>query len=152
MKLLKKTAFCLLLIIGSNLSTFGQSTAQSLIEKFFNDYENKGAKLAVEELYKTNVWTSRIQDQVDDIKNKLSNFNEDLVGKYHGHVFLDKIEAADCFTIQTYLLKFDRQPLRLTFKLYKPNDKWILYSFSFDDSIDEDLEKALNLKYSMKEK
>lgn len=152
MKLLKVTAFCLLLIIGSNLSTFGQSTAQSLIEKFFNDYENKGAKLALEELYRTNDWTSRIQDQVDDIKNKLSNFNEDLVGKYHGHVFLDKIEAADCFTIQTYLLKFDRQPLRLTFKLYKPNDKWILYSFSFDDSLDEDLEKALNLKYSMKEK
>ena len=152
MKLLMKTTVCLLLILGSNLSAFGQLTAQSLIDKFFDNYENKGAKIAVEELYETNVWTSRIQDKVDDIKNKLSNFNEELVGKYHGYVFLDKIEAADCFTIQTYLLKFDRQPLRLTFKLYKPYDKWILYSFSFDDSLDEDLEKALNWRYSLKDK
>jgi hypothetical protein len=82
----------------------------------------------------------------------LTNFNEELVGKYYGHVFVDKIEASDCFSIYTYLLKFDRQPLRLTFKLYKPNDKWILYSFSFDDTFDDDLEKALIMRYSYKEK
>jgi len=152
MKLIKKLSLCVLLILGSSLFTFGQSTPQSLIDKFFNDYEKKGAKIAVEELYKTNVWTSRIQDKVDDIKNKLTNFNEELVGKYYGHVFVDKIEASDCFSIYTYLLKFDRQPLRLTFKLYKPNDKWILYSFSFDDTFDDDLEKALIMRYSYKEK
>jgi hypothetical protein len=65
---------------------------------------------------------------------------------------LDRIEAADCFSIQTYLLKYDRQPLRLTFKLYKPGDKWIMYSFSYDDTLDEDLEKALNWRYSLEGK
>jgi hypothetical protein len=152
MKQIQIISFSLLLFFGSNYLTFGQSTAQSLVDKFFIDYEKKGAAVAVDELYKTNVWTSRIQDNVNDIKNKLVGFNEELVGKYYGYVFLDQIETADCFSIQTYLLRFDRQPLRLTFKLYKPNDKWILYSFSFDDSLDEDLEKALNWRHSMKEK
>jgi hypothetical protein len=146
-----KTIIFLVLSFGCNL-TFGQLTSQSLVDKFFNDYEKKGAKIAVEELYKTNVWTSRIKDQVDDIKSKLENYNEELVGKYYGYVFIDKIESSDCFAIYSYLLKFDRQPLRLTFKLYKPSDKWILYSFSFDVSFDEDLEKSLIWRYTNKDK
>jgi hypothetical protein len=138
-------------VIGSNLLTFGQSTAQSLIDKFFNNYETKGAIIALEELYKTNSWNSHITDDITNIKNKLAGYNEELVGKYYGYIFLDKIESVNCFSIYTYLLKFDRQPLRLTFKLYKPNDKWVLYSFSFDDTLDDDLEKALNLRYSIKQ-
>jgi hypothetical protein len=153
MKLIKTTATLILLLsFGFDSLTFGQLTSQSLVDKFFNDYQNKGAKIAVEELYKTNIWTTRIKDKVDDIKNKLESYNEELVGKYYGYVFIDKIESSDCFAIYSYLLKFDRQPLRLTFKLYKPNDKWILYSFSFDDSFDEDLEKSLIWKYTNKDK
>jgi hypothetical protein len=150
MKLLIKTVVCLLLITGSNFHAFGQLTAQSLIDKFFNDFEKKGAMVAVDELYKTNVWTTKIQDKVDDLKTKLAGYNEGLVGKYYGYVFVDKLESTDCFSIYRYFLKFDSQPLLLTFKLYKPNDRWILYSFGFDDSFDEDLEKALKLRYSKK--
>ena len=148
---IKKLLLSFSIIIVNCLATVAQTSAQSLIDKFFSDYEKKGAAIAVDEIYKTNVWASRVQDNVNDVKNKLANFNEELVGKYYGYVFIDKIETSDCFSIFTYLLKFDRQPLRLTFKLYKPNDKWILYSFSFDDTFDEDLEKALIWRYSFKE-
>ena len=47
-------------------------------------------------------------------------------------------------------MKFDRQPLRITFKFYKPDTKWRLFAFQFDDDFDNDFEKALIWKYSMK--
>jgi hypothetical protein len=34
---------------------------------------------------------------------------------------------------------FERQPVRLEFVFYRPKDKWIIYSYSFDDNIDEEL-------------
>lgn len=151
MKKLKIVLSTLVILIAISSNSSGQSTSQSLIDDFFNDYETEGAKVAVENIYKTNPWTSRIADDVENVKNSLASFNDELVGKYYGYVFIDKIETSDCFSIYTYFIKFDRLPLRLTFKFYKPDDKWTLFSFKFDDEFDDDFEQALIWKYSMKE-
>ena len=45
------------------------------------------------------------------------------------------------------MVKYDRQPMRFTFKLYKPNDKWILFSFKIDVDLDDELEQAAKLYY-----
>ena len=127
-----------------------QSSAQSIIDKFFSDYEKSGPKESVENVYKTNPWMTKISDDIITVKNKFAAYDEELVGKYFGYVFVDKVETSDCFAIYTYLMKFDRQPLRITFMFYKPDTKWRLFAFQFDDSFDDDFEKALIWKYSIK--
>lgn len=138
--------FYFLLTISCN----AQSSAQTIIDKFFSDYEKIGPKESIENIYNTNPWMTKISDDIISIKNKFASFDEELVGKYFGHVFVDKVETSDCFAIYTYLMKFDRQPLRITFKFYKPDTNWRLFAFKFDDDFDDDFEKALIWKYSMK--
>ncbi len=49
--------------------------------------------------------------------------------------------------LYSYLVKYDRQPLRFIFKFYKLNDKWVLYSYALDDSLDDEIQEAAKLYY-----
>ena len=51
-----------------SLSANSQNTPESIIEKFFDNYKNKGAELAVEEMYATNPWTIRVKDAINNRK------------------------------------------------------------------------------------
>lgn len=124
-----------------------QESPEDIIDTFFENYENKGAEYSVEELYKTNPWTTRIEDAVHNVKTQLARFNDDLVGEYYGYEKLVKKQLGESYVLYAYFLKFDRQFLRLTFQFYKPNDKWMLYSFQFDDNFDEEIEEAAKLYY-----
>ncbi|WP_143102442.1 hypothetical protein [Lutibacter maritimus] len=137
----------LLVIMTISLSANSQNTPESIIEKFFDNYKNKGAELAVEEMYATNPWTIRVKDAINNIKTQLARFDNDLVGEYYGYEFLTKKQIGDSFILYSYFLKFDRQFLRLTFQFYKPNNEWRLNSFKFDDSFDEELEESAKIYY-----
>jgi hypothetical protein len=100
----------------------------------------------VRELYKTNVWTERIKDDIENIANKLNGFTLDYVGKYYGYELITTKKFSE-FELHSYLVRYDRQPIRFTFKFYKPNDKWMLYAFQFDDSFSKEIEEAAKLYY-----
>ncbi len=145
------TKLILVFVLFVTVDSFGQNSPQEIIDDFFKNYEQKGAKEALDKLYETNKWMSRKTDAVNNVKNEFARFDDELVGKYYGYVFIDKIETSDCYAIHTYFLKFGRQPLRLTFAFYKADKDWMIYGFKFDDSFDVDFEKALIWKYSSKE-
>jgi S-methylmethionine-dependent homocysteine/selenocysteine methylase len=139
-----KTKLTVILLCGLTISTnvWAQSTSQSLIDTFFSDYQNSGADVAVTKLYATNPWTSRIQDQIDNVKAQLSRYDKDLVGEYYGYEKIVTRSISNSFELHAYFMKYDRQFLRVTFMFYNPNGKWRLYSFSFDSSYDDELEEA----------
>ncbi len=122
-----KTSIRLKIVVISflfvSVNLFGQDNPQSIVDNFFANYEKKGAEEAIDLLYATNKWMERKSDGINNLKSQLSRFNEGLVGEYFGHVFIDKIKTSDCYEIHTYFMKFDRQPLRLTFHFYKASDK-----------------------------
>ncbi len=136
----------LLLITISSLKTFAQDDGQKLVDDFFSNYE-KGVEVAVDELYKTNPWTTRIQDAINNIKTQLARYNEDLVGKYYGHEHILTKQLGNSYVLHSYLIKFDRQALRFTFQLYKPDKEWRLASFAFDDNFDDEIEEAAKMYY-----
>lgn len=141
------------LILGIFFLFFGASYVQAqnygkeIIDDFFSNFENHGADVAVTELYKTNPWTTRIQDAINNVKNQLSQYDENLVGKYHGHELIVTKKLGESYVLHSYFLKFDRQFLRLTFQFYKPLNEWRLYSFQFDDSYADEIEEAARLYY-----
>jgi hypothetical protein len=132
------TTFCL-------SSAFAQNTEKEIIDQFFTLYDDNPTA-ALDYIYNTTPWVDSQGDGVKSLKGKLENLIE-LIGSYNGKEFIADATLGECFSMFVYLVKYDRQPLRFTFKFYKPNDKWILYSFSYDDSIDDDLEEVIKYRY-----
>ena len=111
---------------------------QPLVVKFFATLEAGEPLEALNELYATNPWMERAKDQVDKLKTQFTNLPE-LVGAYRSHSLLAEESVAERLVYMSYFVAYERQPIRFEFVFYRPRDKWILYSFSYDDKIDEDL-------------
>ncbi|WJJ95216.1 hypothetical protein [Algibacter luteus] len=140
-----KIVFFILMFSATGI-LFAQSSPQSLINDFFETYEKDAGK-AVKDLYSTNIWTERIKDDIDKIIGTVNGFTESYMGKYYGYELITFKKFAESFILYSYLVKYDRQPLRFIFKFYKPNDKWVLYSYALDDSLDDEIQEAAKLYY-----
>jgi len=136
----------LIAFICISTQMFGQDSPQTLIDNFFKTYEKDAGK-AVEELYKTNIWTERMKDDIENVINTVNGFTKDYIGVYYGYELITSKQFSESFQLYSYLIKYDRQPLRFIFKFYKPNDNWVLYAFALDDSIDDEIEQAAKLYY-----
>ena len=61
-------------------------------------------------------------------------------GKPVGIEFMKTEKGGKSLLRINYLIKHERLALRVIFTFYKPNDKWLLIGFSWNDKIDELLE------------
>ena len=128
--------------------SYGQSSTQEITENFFSLYAKDPIK-AVEYAFSTNKWFDRNQDGVANLKTKLKN-TVDLCGEYYGYELLSEKTAGQSIKMITYIVKYDRQPIRFSFFMYKPKDTWKVNNFSYDENIDTDLEEATKA-YRLKE-
>ncbi len=139
---MKTKVLVILSLLILSKSTFAY---QGEIDNFFKLYESGKSLEAVDSIYSTNKWISQKSDDVHNVKTQLQNL-QSLVGKYQGKVLLGEEDIADRLTHVTYLALFERQPVRLEFVFYRPQEEWIIYSFSFDDDIDDELESVSRRK------
>ena len=139
---MKKILTVLLISISGTL--FAQSKPQDFRNNFFATYKKDAGK-AVKELYATNIWTDRIKDEVENISTTVNGFTESYMGNYFGYEIITKKKFAQSFELYSYMVKYDRQPLRFIFKFYKPNNNWVLYSFAIDDALDSEIQEAAKL-------
>ena len=139
---MKKLLFVVLISLSGNF--FAQTTPQTMINTFFATYKTDAGK-AVTDLYETNKWTLLIQDDVDKIVKTVNGFTLSYMGKYYGNEMITSKKFSESFILYSYIVKYDRQPIRFIFKFYKPSDKWVLYSFALDDDLDDELEEAAKL-------
>ncbi|HYR28585.1 MAG TPA: hypothetical protein VEU30_08970 [Thermoanaerobaculia bacterium] len=76
--------------------------------------------------------------EIDSIANTTATqwpIVEQRYGASIGTEFLTEQPLGNSFVRLIYLQKFERHAIRWVFIFYKPNDRWIVNSFSFDDSI-----------------
>lgn len=135
----KFTVFVVLCLFNFNFS-FSQESNDAIIEKFFNLYKETPA-IAIDYIFGTNEWMERSQDQVDNVKNQIEKIIP-LMGEYYGFELITKKSIGKNLILKSYLVKYDRQPLRFNFTLYNPNKKWKILNFSYDDNLDEELVEA----------
>ncbi|UZR94260.1 hypothetical protein [Chondrinema litorale] len=103
---------------------------------------SRNLKKAVDYIFSTNKWISEeSQEGIDNVKDKLENFLG-LVGEYYGYDLITKKNVGENYELWSYIIKYDRQPLRFTFVLYRPKDKWQLQNFQFDDNLGDELKDA----------
>lgn len=113
-----------------------------VVNSFFDIFEEKGSDQAIGYLFSTNKWNSGSEEQIKEVKKELKKTTDQL-GKFYGFEYIGTTSINDDLIQYTYLVKYDRQPLRFTFTLYKPVDKWQIQNFHFDYNIIEELkEKA----------
>ncbi|TDU34492.1 hypothetical protein BXY82_2817 [Gelidibacter sediminis] len=134
------------LMILTSINLFAQSSPQKLIDTFFATYEKDAGK-AVKDLYATNRWTERIKDDIDKIIGTVNGFTDNYMGQYYGHELITKKKFAESFILYSYLVKYERQPIRFIFKFYKPNEEWVLFSYALDDKLDDEIQEAAKLYY-----
>jgi hypothetical protein len=130
------------------LSSFGQTTSEEIIEHFFQVYK-KDPSAAVDDFFSHNKWISGKKDDVTNLKVQLKNWI-DQVGEYHGYELITEKSIGNSYKLFSYLIKYDREPIRFMFLLYKPADTWQTQSFSFNHNMDDELEEAAKA-YRLKE-
>jgi hypothetical protein len=139
----------LIYFILCSVSCFSQDDPQKIIDKFFVLYSANKTAEAIDYLFATNKWMDGSKDQIENTKFKLSGTLK-VIGEYSGYAVISKKTVGEHLTLYTFLIKYDRQPLRFTMLFYKPKNEWRLQNFSYDDKIDDELEEASKV-YRLKE-
>ncbi|QBA63128.1 hypothetical protein [Muriicola soli] len=130
----------LLLLLG-HLRANAQNEHQIITDEFFRRYETDPLE-AMDFAFTTNKWLNRNRIAIEQLKNNFKELRPQL-GEYFGFEKLKESQITDRLRLATFMVRYDRQPLRFTFILYKPNDFWRVHNLKYDDSLVEDLENML---------
>ncbi len=136
-----KTKLLIFIICISTSTLLAQNKPEDVLDKFFRTYETEGSDKALDYIFSTNKWMSNSKQQIDDLKSKLKRTVE-LIGDYNGYELMVKRSIKNHLELYSFIVKYDRQPLRFSILLYKPKDNWRLQNFKYDDNLDAELEEA----------
>jgi len=141
-----KSFFFLIAFMFATQFSFAQSTPDQIVDKFFQDLVNEKPDQVIDNFYTHMPWVVNIKDEIAKLKTNFKTL-QDYFGKYCGQALIGKKEiGGGALVIYTYLVKYERQPVRFTFKFYKPKDTWLSYGFSYDMSLDEELDQSVKLQ------
>jgi len=143
---MKTIKVILLLFLMFNCGTKSQSnssfeTPESIIEQFFLDYRKGQIEQAIIFLFSSNEYVDMENEEIKKLKSNMKETAEAL-GTYYDEVLINKVSITDAYVLYSYMVKYDRQPLRFSFLFYKANDKWRMQNFSYDDELGNELEEA----------
>ena len=149
--MLKKSLLLITLIVFtySLKAQSSDNNPEQIINAFFDKYENNSIDEALEYIFSSNPWMQDSKTQSDALGVKLKNLIS-ILGDYYSRKLITKASIANDLVMYSYLVKYDRQPLRFVLTFYKPKDKWRLHNFKYDDALDEELDEAIKA-YRLKE-
>ena len=121
------------------------NTPEKISNNFFNVYKEQGSSKALDYIFSTNKFIS--EKDVKTMKEQLIQY-ANILGEYHGNEVFIKNTIGNSIEIHSYVLKYERQPIRFILTFYKPKDKWKLHNFKISDDFVEELESAtIELSY-----
>ena len=117
------------------------SSYQAMSDKFFTMLQQDKNADAVNYLLSTNPAMKTVPDQVDQLKSQFSSLGT-LAGAYISHTLLVETKVTDRFVYQHFFVAYERQPISVRIKYYKPGTTWLCYGLQFDASLPDDIQKA----------
>ena len=145
---IKLLTLLIVTVLSTNILT-AQTTTEEITTEFFKTYE-KSPQKALNYVFESNKWMmDRNKDGIENVKAQYSSFLG-IVGDYYGYEKITEKSVGESFKLVSYMMKYDRQPVRFTFVFYKPKDKWQVLNFQFDDDLDSELEESGKV-YRLKE-
>ena len=123
-----------------SFSLYAQSSEKEIIDEFFRIFEQDPIK-AFDYGFSTNEWMARNIDGTESVKNRFKDVLP-LIGNYHGYETITEKAISENYKLISFLVKYDRQPLRITFVFYRAQDQWQVQNLKFDDSFGEELQES----------
>ncbi|MEP0262882.1 hypothetical protein [Dokdonia sp.] len=117
-----------------------QSSEKEITSEFFKVFQSEPMK-AMDYAFSTNKWMQRNIDGIESLKTKFKDLLP-LIGDYYGYELITEKSIGKNLKLISYMLKYDRQPVRFTFVLYKPNEIWQVQNLNWDVNIDDELEES----------
>ncbi len=144
---MKKTLLILLLLTSVTTLSEAQTkdNGQELIDTFFDLYKNKGYDVALKYTLTTNKWIQPAGGEMDNLIIKLEK-EVKTMGEYLGYEELKSKTLGSRLRYVSYLVYYQRDPVRFTFALYKNNTMWEISDFKYDFDFDKEVEEAMKLK------
>ena len=119
-----------------------QQPRERITEEFFYLYEQYPTK-AYTQLFQHNRWMKGHQEVMNQNKIHLRELTQGL-GKYMGYELLSEKSIGTSYVMKSFLVKYERQPVRFNFVLYNPGTRWQIQSLSWDKNLKLELKLAMN--------
>ena len=137
--------FCGLAVLGSLASAQAgpsQQTQdlsyQALSERFFDFLKHGKSSEAVDFLFETNPALKKMTDDATKLKTQFTTVDT-LMGSYVSHTKLVETTVAGMFVYQHFFVAYERQPISVRIRYYKPGSKWLCYGLEFDDKLGDEI-------------
>lgn len=128
----------ILLIFASSQICHGQTSTEELTDEFFNEFL-KSPERAFDFL------TQNIKNLDPKATKNLKEqflFNLSQSGNYYGQEMISEKTIGNSLKLQSFLMKFEMNPVRLTLTFYKPEDDWIIAEYEFDANLTKELKET----------
>ena len=116
------------------------SSYQDMSDKFFTLLQQNKGSDAVDYLLGTNPAMKKVPDQIDNLKTQFASLGT-LMGSYVSHTKLVETKIAGMFVYQHYFVAYERQPISVRIKYYKPGATWLCYGVQFDAELADLIQK-----------
>jgi hypothetical protein len=136
---MQKLGFVIVLSLFS-ITSIAQTTNEDITTSFFKEFA-KDPLNAYTHVLEQNKWIADKKSTIETNKIKLKDLLDQL-GDYDGYELITEKKAGESYILKSFLIKYERQPIRFTFILYKPKQSWELQNFNFDTDIDTELSDA----------
>jgi hypothetical protein len=133
-----KALYIIFACILLSSKAYCQKTPVEISDMFFAKYKTDSISNALDNLFKTNHFASESKDEIENLKNQLSQSHSQY-GRYFGYELLSTKKAGHNIILLTFVALHERGPLFFKILFYKAELAWAVQSFIFDDKILDEL-------------
>jgi hypothetical protein len=109
-------------------------------DKFFELLKQDRATEGVDYLFSTSPNSKKVQEQAENLKGQFWSLRN-MAGPYVSHTLLIETKVAGIFVYQHYLVAYDRHPVSIRIKYYKPGAEWLCYGLQIDTDFSQMIQK-----------
>jgi len=142
------TCIVLMLALGNRQPSHAQqaqSSYQVMSDKFFNLLQQSKASDAVDYMFSTNPTLQNMTDEHEQLKAQFTSLGN-LAGHYVSHTLLAETTVGGMFVYQHYFVAYERQPVSVRIKYYKPRSTWVCYGLEFDTKLTDHIQDAVDAR------
>lgn len=117
-------------------------TPEQINDRFFQLLKKEGTDKALDYAISSNQWVK--PEDMEAIKERLRSVTPQL-GAYRGHSLITRKSVGEGLVLYSFIVKYDRQPIRFLITYYRPEARWQLQNFEYDDNMLVELKEAAGI-------
>jgi len=133
-------------------TTTTAKTPAEFSKEFFDLYSTKPMD-AIDYIFAQQKVTRDMKNDIVDIKRNLKMTIAEI-GNYDGYELITEKDVNNTLRLMSYIVKYDKSPIRITLIYYKPKDVWSFYTFQYNTNLENELTNSAvleNLKLGAKQ-